>query len=205
MSSYIYVPAYLTQAVTPAYTYPFDIQNGSAGFSTSLLRSAYAGACLRIRRSSDNASQDIGFSGTDIDTASLLSFCGAGNGFVTTWYDQSGNGKDAIQASLGNQPQLVASGAVLATMNSVPALTFDGTNFSFGATSFVLSDAITASEGTAFTVFNPTSVTSNSATVYLNHCLWGQSNDDYAGHFLRLGPLLEAFSYEPPTAKASQS
>jgi hypothetical protein len=31
--------------------------------------------------------------GNDLDTASLLTFCGAGNGFVTTWYDQSGKCK----------------------------------------------------------------------------------------------------------------
>ena len=35
-----------------------------------------------------------------------------GNGFVTTWYDQSGNGRHALQATAGNQPRIVNAGVV---------------------------------------------------------------------------------------------
>jgi hypothetical protein len=35
------------------------------------------------------------------------------NGFVTRWYDQSGNGNDASQATVATQAQIVASGAVI--------------------------------------------------------------------------------------------
>lgn len=85
----------------------------AAAYSLRKLRTAYTGAAIRVRRSSDNAEQDIGFSGVDLDTAALLSFCGAGNGFVTTWYDQSETGNNATQATTTLQPQIVASGAVL--------------------------------------------------------------------------------------------
>jgi hypothetical protein len=61
----------------------------------------------------------------DLDAESLLTFVGNGNGFVTTWYDQSGNSRNATQTTLVNQPQIVASGAVL-TMNGRPAPRFDG-------------------------------------------------------------------------------
>jgi hypothetical protein len=51
--------------------------------------------CIRVRRSSDNAEQNIGFvanvPNSPIDTGALLAFVGAGDGFVTTWYDQSTN------------------------------------------------------------------------------------------------------------------
>jgi hypothetical protein len=96
--------------------------SAAAAFSTRLLRSAYTGKAMNVRRSSDNAAQDIGFVNGVLDTASLLAFVGANNGFVTTWYDQSGNGRDVAQATAANQPQIVSSGAVT-LLNSVPALT----------------------------------------------------------------------------------
>ncbi len=88
------------------------------------LKSAYAGPCMKVRRSSDNTEQDIGFVSGLLDTASLLTFTGAGNGFVSKWYDQSGNGNDFIQTTLGNQPKIVSTGSVL-TKNGNPTLTFD--------------------------------------------------------------------------------
>ena len=44
---------------------------------------------------------------------------------VTTWYDQSGNGNDATQATAANQPKIVNAGA-LVTENGKPAIDFDG-------------------------------------------------------------------------------
>lgn len=86
---------------------------GSAevAFSTRLLRENYTGQCLRVRRSSDNAEQDIGFLNDKLDTASLTSFVGANDGFVVTWYDQSGNARNATQATAAKQPYIVVGGA----------------------------------------------------------------------------------------------
>lgn len=50
-----------------------------------------------------------------------------GNGFVTTWYDQSGNARNATQATAANQPMVVSAGVVV-TQNNKPALSFDGSN-----------------------------------------------------------------------------
>lgn len=86
-----------------------------AAYSLRLLRNSYSGACVRVRRSSDNAEQDFGFVDNVVDMASIISFCGAGNGFVTTWYDQSGLSKNVTQATAGNQPQIVASGVAYTT------------------------------------------------------------------------------------------
>ena len=47
--------------------------------------------------------------------------------YVTTWYDQSGNGNDATQATTARQPLLILAG-VTNTENGKPALSFDGTN-----------------------------------------------------------------------------
>lgn len=63
-------------------------------YSVRKLRTAYTGYCLRVTRPSDGSSADIGFTaGGDLDESAITTFCGAGNGYVTAIYDQSGNGK----------------------------------------------------------------------------------------------------------------
>jgi hypothetical protein len=87
-----------------------------------------------VRRSSDNAEQNIGFTALgNLDTSALTTFCSGTNGFVTTWYDQSGNGRNATQTTAANQPQIVNSGSVI-NVNSKPSLKFDGTNDKFALT-----------------------------------------------------------------------
>ena len=59
------------------------------------LRNAYTGDCIQVRRESDSATQDIGFTGTgELDTAAIATFCGSSQGRLAIWYDQSGNGFD---------------------------------------------------------------------------------------------------------------
>jgi hypothetical protein len=48
----------------------------------------------------------------------LLTFCGVGNGFVTTWYDQSGSANDATQSTAANQAQIVSSGAMITDVDT---------------------------------------------------------------------------------------
>jgi hypothetical protein len=99
-----------------------NFPNAAAAYSLRILRGTYTGSAIRVRRSNDNAEQDIGFAvGGGLDTASLLTFVGANNGFVTTWYDQSGNGLNATQTTSANQPRIVGSG-VLDTSGGLPAL-----------------------------------------------------------------------------------
>ena len=101
-----------------------DTYSGAAAaYSVRKLSSTYSGSALRVRRSSDNAEQDIGFVGNDLDTTTMESFCGAGDGFVVTWYDQSGNGNDATQSTAASQPQIVSSGSTITT-NSKASITF---------------------------------------------------------------------------------
>lgn len=94
-------------------------------YSLRLAVTGYAGSAVQVRRSSDNTLQDIGFSSGALDTASLLTFCGAGDGFIATWYDQSGNGLHLTQATTTTQPKLVSAGVVI-TSSGKPAATFDG-------------------------------------------------------------------------------
>jgi hypothetical protein len=114
--------------------------------SLRLLRSGYTGPCIRVRRSSDNAELDIGFSMTGVlDTAALLTFVGASDGRVTTWYDQSGSNRNATQTTAANQPRIVTSG-VLITENGKPIIDIVNSSTQFstagyaagGQTSFVV-------------------------------------------------------------------
>ena len=88
--------------------------------------SAYSGPCIRVRRSSDNAEQDINFVGDLLDTTSLLSFVGAGNGFVTTFYTQVGTA-NVTNATASEQPQIVSSGALI-TRNGFVSIKYNGIN-----------------------------------------------------------------------------
>ena len=98
----------------------------TAAYSVRRLRTYYVGAALNVRRDSDNATQDIGFLlGGDLDVASLLSFVGTANGFVTTWYDQSNNANHATQTTLASQPQIV-NGGTARLLNARPCTYYSG-------------------------------------------------------------------------------
>lgn len=118
----------------------------SVAHSLRKLKTTYSGYAIKVRRSSDNTETDIGFSGEALDTNSLLTFVGAGNGFVTTWYDQSGNDKHATQTTASKQPQIVSSGSVI-VRNTKPTIKFDGVD-----DYLFINSAVTVSLKTNFTV-----------------------------------------------------
>lgn len=88
----------------------------------------YYGPLIKVRRSADDAEQDIGVLNGQLDINSLLTFCGAGSGYISTWYDQSGNGNHATQITTSIQPRIVNSGTV-DTQNNKPAAIFTGTEY----------------------------------------------------------------------------
>ena len=84
----------------------------SLGLSLDKLDKNYTGFCIKVRRSSDNAELDIGFSNDVLDTASLLTFAGSGNAFVTIIYDQVGS-NNMTQTTSSLQGQIVSNGEVI--------------------------------------------------------------------------------------------
>jgi hypothetical protein len=114
---------------------------GDAVYAYSLrkLSSTYTGNAIRVRRSSDNSEQDIGFDANgNLDTSSLLSFVGSGDGFISVWYDQSGpfvgyylGHANFHQGTAVNQPQIVSSGTII-TDNGKPSIMLDGVNDTMG-------------------------------------------------------------------------
>ena len=121
---------YLVQPSIPPFTGLLDTYGGAgSAYSTARrLATAYTGALIRVRRSSDNAEQDIGYDANNVlDESALTTFVGANNGFVTKIYDQSGNSAFASQSTAANQPKIVSSGTII-KVNSKPAMEFDGVN-----------------------------------------------------------------------------
>jgi len=121
---------YLVQPGVPAFTGLLDTYSGAAvAYSAARrLSSTYTGNLIRVRRSSDNTEQDIGYDGSNVlDESALTTFVGANNGFVVKFYDQSGNGYNLEQTTAANQPKIVSSGTVN-KLNSKPSLNFDGSN-----------------------------------------------------------------------------
>lgn len=104
--------------------YQITTPNGAiAAYSVRRIYPYYQGYAVEVRRSTDNATLNIGFIENNLDTVTLANFCGAGNGTVRTWYDQSGNGYNAVQLASSRQPSLVTAG-VVNTINSRPTITF---------------------------------------------------------------------------------
>jgi len=90
----------------------------NVAYSTRRIVESYTGPLLRVRRASDNAELDIGY-GTDnwLYQPDLLLFAFGGDAFVTTWYDQTGNGNHATSTVATEQPKIVNSGVIIKYAN----------------------------------------------------------------------------------------
>jgi len=161
---------------SPSYTMPLDIQNGTSAWGLYQLRTAYTANLLKVRRSSDNTTQDVGFVSSTgaLDTAALLSFCGSGDGFIDTLYDQTGNARNWTQATQANQPQIVSSGAVITGLGGLPSVQFDGTNDGLAGSG--LQVLLTVSEGTVFVVWRAITTTNQNAATYNNDPLFHENS-----------------------------
>ena len=67
---------------------------------------------IRVRRSSDNAEANISFAFGSINMSSLTSFIGSSSAYITTIYDQSGNGRHLTQTVNANQPRIALNGVL---------------------------------------------------------------------------------------------
>lgn len=128
-----------------------DLGNATLALSVRRVISTYTGSCMRIRRASDNAEQDIGFDGVgDLNTAAITSFCGASAGFVVTWYDQSPSGVDVTQSTTSNQPSIY-DGVSIRMSAGKPAVFFTGDDASTANNSFLQAAAVPVLTDTAST------------------------------------------------------
>ena len=130
----------------------------SAAYSLRKLDTTYAGSAIQVRRTSDNATQNIGFVNNVLDLAALTTFLGANTGTVSIWYDQSGNGRNLINATAIEQPIIYAGGPV--TFNGAPYFKLDGVDDRLVNSGF---DPTNAGVVSTFTVALAAMSTSNTA------------------------------------------
>ena len=99
-----------------------EYPGAAAAYSLRLLNTDYTGDAVIVRRASDNATQSIGFVDGELDTDTLDTFCSGTDGFVTTWFDQSGNGVNAVQTTASSQPKIFDSTTGVILDNGKPAI-----------------------------------------------------------------------------------
>ncbi len=114
-------------------------------YSVRKLSSTYSGAAIRVRNANNSAEGDVafdangkisatsnvtitvaGFSGYSVSqVVSFATFYSGADVYVTIWYDQSGYGANATQATASNQPNIVNAG-VINVQNGQTTIIFAG-------------------------------------------------------------------------------
>ena len=152
-----------------------DTYSGAAAAYSLRQLSSTSTNAIRVRRLSDNTETNIGFVDNELDTSTLSTFCSGTNGFVTTWYDQSGNGNDVTQSTASNQPKIYDSVSGVIEDNGKPSVQFDGSNDSFD-----MASAITTSIYSNFAVIKKQITNSVGLTIGLNNGMsigaWSDGN-----------------------------
>jgi len=104
----------------------------AAAYSLRKLSVAYTGSAVRVREDGGNTEADIGFDvNGGFDISALNAHCGANNGFVTIWYDQSGNSNDATQTTAGNQPKIYDSSTGVILSTNSPGITWNPSEINY--------------------------------------------------------------------------
>ncbi|MFV8258787.1 fibronectin type III domain-containing protein [Bdellovibrio bacteriovorus] len=100
---------------------------------------SYSGPAIRIRRTTDNAEADIYFDSTGVvNKTAFDTFRAGGTPTLVKWYDQSGNGIDAVQTVAANQPTVsIATGGILNITTSLAAHALTVPNFPAAAANTV--------------------------------------------------------------------
>jgi len=158
-----------------------DLFPADYAYSLRKLRTAYTGSCLRVRRTTTTPSVtttqvDVAFdsnntisfsssvsyaTGTATTATTLGQFVAVGSNpdsinvsqslFVSLWYDQSGNGRNMVQATAARQPRLVETGLLEIVDGSVGIRWINTAQHNMTGTSGRLIDM------SAYTVTNPIS------------------------------------------------
>lgn len=150
----------------------------ASAYSLRKLSSTYSGSAIQVRRSNDNNTQDIGFTaGGNLDTDALTSFVGSNTGYLTIWYDQSGNSRNLAQATTDKQPVIIESG-VIYTRNTKPTVFFQGEENGLASSTYDGMACVTANYLTS----NPISVNlvagskANQSSTHLRRAIQGSNN-----------------------------
>jgi hypothetical protein len=159
---------------------PLDTVSADLAYSFRNLSSSYTGNVITVRESSGNTTSD--FTADEVTDGTLTTFCGSANGFVTKWWDQSGNSRHATQTTAANQPQIVAFGSLSTDSNGKPQLYFNNSSSSTvsgfnSRTSHMIFDTPLTAGGSFDGI--------NTAAYY---CVMKLAANNYFGYLLNLNP-----------------
>lgn len=118
-SSYVYSPYYTTYQVP-------DYFEGALVFGLYKCVEDYTGFCIRVYRTDDGATLDIGF-GSDgwVDSQAILDFCGTSHGEVERIYEQKNGGGHLF--STGSLRGKIKTGTIITTaINNRPIIYSSG-------------------------------------------------------------------------------
>ena len=144
-----------------------NIETITSGTTLPTLTATGTPYAIYLRSNSTTSSFGVsyGWGGTvtigDTTSTNLGDFISGTNAHVTTWYDQSGNSKNATQTVATNQP-LIADGGNLHTNDGKPALKFNGTS-----NRLELSAKATIANTSIFSAFRSNSNTQDSVLFHL--------------------------------------
>jgi len=96
-----------------------SVVNGFNSFTLTSTNSSASGVVL------SEADNNLTYSISDFKVSRI-----ARNGFVETWYDQSGNGRDISQASASNQPTIVSNGGIYKS-GAYPSIRYTDTSATY--------------------------------------------------------------------------
>lgn len=194
---------YRATASAASCSYLLDDYSGAKfAYSLRKLSTSYSGPLIRVRRSSDNAEQDIGAAiCNELDTAALKTFVGTGgsdDGFIVYMYDQSGNAIDAYQGTYAAQAFIMDDGVVLRTSGKV-TMVFSGND------TYALTVSITTNSVYVFGVASKFSFDGNTYARFLSFA--NASNDfNSTGTWLPISfsevPDIQTYRHPGPSGAA---
>jgi hypothetical protein len=167
--------------MNPGIYYMSGLSSNELLHAYSLRRvvSGYTGPGIQVRRgTSTTLLQDFYFDPTtgELDQAAILSFVGASTGYVSKWYDQSGNGNTlGVFGTVAGREPIIVTGSAVVTRNGRLAMSL-GVNFANLKT--VQTGIIPANNLSVFAVISSINTTASGSAVALKR------NNDTLGTFV---------------------
>lgn len=183
----------------------------NAAYSLRKLRASHSGACIKVRRSSDEVEADVAFDadgllseaspitvthGNYSGDMNLAALCAGTDGYVVTWYDQSQSDPyDAVQITSYHQPQIVSSGALIMD-NARVSIQFDGIDDHLDVGNELFGDTGLGSDDMSIWT-----VASLNVTDYSGFTIIGEGTASRADYFLTYGDKVGVY-FDSPLGRA---
>jgi len=147
-----------------------NYEDTSVALSVRKLSNAYSGYCVRVRENAGDTETDIGFDlQGNLDTDAIIAHCSSASGYITTWYDQSGNDANATQTNLSKQPKIY-DGQEIIQVNNTPVIgLYTGADFEYTTTVESLNCVCTMATADRSFIFNSSSTSTTRWNMICGH------------------------------------